>query len=80
METRIARLGVAELHVENFALADALSVENDAETGSPLKSGTPLGGSASNLDMIVPGTSVADLLGSQPGHDDDIPPELLESD
>jgi hypothetical protein len=60
-----------------FALADALAEESGTGAGQS-NSARP----AHNLDMIVPGTSVADLLASQPHPElgEDLPPELLESD
>ncbi|HZP80293.1 MAG TPA: hypothetical protein VFB21_01525 [Chthonomonadaceae bacterium] len=62
-----------------FALADALTEENGAGTGAGRNGGAH---SAHNLDMIVPGTSVAELLASQPRQEpgEDTSPDRFDSD
>ncbi len=62
-----------------FALGEALEQADKSESGSRGQAGA-MGGpgrGSQNLDVIAPGTSVADLLASQPGHEEYDDPALL---
>lgn len=63
--------------VLRFVLGEALNEESDSDSPGIGSLSGSMGGSPHNLDVIVPGTSVADLLGANPGIDEMDDPALL---